>query len=641
MKGIKKLSIIALGLAFVTGLASCGGGGNGDSTTSGSGTTPTPTSETTPTTTNTNPGGQEGEDTGYFNDNSTEIKDYTRSKEEQTIPSYVQFEDMELGIGDITALDNPSNYPGIYVNPENKTSYELLSITAYTNNARTTFFLGEEFTSEGLLVLAKFVKLNEDGTHATNTDGTDIVIVAKVDTYHVDSTNVDTSIMGAYSVQVTFRYGENTKVTTYDISVSSSEYETTPNLQYVAGLKIGYNEDKITTKLEEGSSYKVLQNDGRIYTRYVNYLEDKETFENDFTLDIDQLNINIVQYTVNRTGRSKTQKVFPYNPKDLVNDTTAKKITSTNGRLEIDYSSVDTSKAGSYAIRVKYKGVGFTINGEQKENVVQSFIVVDVINPISSLKLVDSSVKNVEASLDGTFDLSQYDIKVYRKFGAYETMAITSDKFYISGGTSYIAGKQSVEVVAKEKGEFKASETKSIMVNLNVTESSKYTFSPVVDFTGIQGTKKDFFKSDNTSLEFEGYEDGTLVDGIITIHNVGASDSSRKSTLENGKTCADDNVACGGHLKLNSMAKESYIEFNITKPGVLILYLSPNNNDSRGFILLKQNGSDYDVYESDSTFDVKDTPRRFIINIDETGVYRLTAASTTIQFYGCILATEK
>jgi len=637
MKGIKKLSILALGLAFVTGLASCGGGGNGDSTTSGSGTTPTPTSQTTPTTTNTNPGGQEGEDTGYFNDNSTEIKDYTRSKEEQTIPSYVQFEDMELGIGDITALDNPSNYPGIYVNPENKTSYELLSITAYTNNVRTTFFLGEEFTSEGLLVLAKFVKLNEDGTHATNADGTDIVIVAKVDTYHVDSANVDTSVMGAYSVQVTFRYGENTKVTTYDISVSSSEYETTPNLQYVAGLKVGYNASKIKTKLDEGSSYKVLQNDGRIYTRYINGMDD-EIFDNDFTLDIDQLNINIVQYTVNKTGRSKTQKVFPYNPKDLVNDTTAKKITSTNGRLEIDYSSVDTSKAGSYAIKVKYTGVGFTINGEQKENVVQSFIVVDVINPITSLKLVDSSVKNVEASLDGTFDLSKYEVKVWRKFGGYETMAITSDKFYISGGTSYITGQQAVKVIAMEKSE--KAEEKSVIVNLNVTESSKYTFSPVVDFTEIQGTKKDFFK-DGTSLEFEGYENATLVDGIITIHNVGASDSSRKSTLENGRTCADDNVKCGGHLKINSMAKESYIEFNITKPGVLILYLSPNNNDSRGFTLLKKNGSDFDVYESDSTFDVKDTPRRFIINVDEAGVYRLTAASTTIQFYGCILATEK
>ena len=126
------------------------------------------------------------------------------------------------------------------------------------------------------------------------------------------------------------------------------------------------------------------------------------------------------------------------------------------------------------------------------------------------------------------------------------------------------------------------------------------------------------------------------------VKNVGTTDSSRKSTVENSKTCADDNVMLSGHIKVNPMSNESYVEFNITKPGVLILYLSPNGNDSRGFILLKKtSATETEVYESDSTYDVKDTPRRYIINIQEAGVYRLTAASSTIQLYGCIIATEK
>ena len=641
MKGIKKLSIITLGLAFAFGLAACNnGGGDGSSTN---------TNSNVPTTTEGGGGGDTSTttpevDDGYFHDQD-QVIEYNNKKEQEDIPSYIELSEMDLGIGDISALDNPGNYPDVYVNPQNKLQYQLDTITAYTNDARTTFYLGEEFSSDGLLVLATFIKLDENGSPLKE-DGKTISVRAKVDTFYVDSSTVDTSVMGSYSVKVSYRYCAEVKTFNYTITVRSSEFETTKNLKYVAGLKVGYKADKLTTKLDNTSIYKSLQNDGRIYTRYVNYNDDKGAFENDFSLDIDQLDINVVSNEVNGVASAFKQTVRPYDPSKLTNDKTNKKITSEDGKLVIDYSQVDTGKAGSYRIKVTYTATGFIINGEKRDNIVQAFIVVDVINPIAGMKLTDSSTKNVMASLDGKIDLSDYNIKIYRKFGPTETLAITEENFDISGAISYIKGEQNALITAKELSD--SGETYTATVKLNITESDKYDIDIISNVaanwnlpsTGLENQPGVVeFKKASGDFDCLGYEE-KAINSYITAHHVGISDSNKKSLVEKSATCSDDSLSLSGYCRLDSVDKGSYIEIKVDKPATIIVYLAPNADGERGFAVY--DASNTEIY-LDTTGYTKQAPRKFVIELDAAGTYKLAASTSgqTIQFYGCIVATTK
>ncbi len=641
MKGIKKFSVLALGLAFVVGLASCQGGSSDSSTTdtstpsttTGSGDT---TSSTTTTTTN-----PFVDDNGYYNDSNTEKASYTVASEKTQLPEYVELEELDNGLGKLSTLEQPDNYPDVYVNENNKLQYELSDIEVYTNSnlstARTTFYLGEEFNSDGVVVLAKFLKLNEDGSYQVDENKKNVVVRARVYTFYVDDSAIDTSIVGTYEAQVSYRYGENVKVGTYRVFVRTSEFETTPGLKYVAGINASLKADKITTTLNNGSRYSVLQNDGRIYTRYVGYDDFEEKFIDDFSLDISQLNINMVCNSVSKVGNIVTQSVYEYNPADLVNDKEKRIITSKSGNLTIDYSAVDVTKAGSYKIVVQYKGPGFYIDGVLRENIVQSFIIVDVINPITGVKLVDTSVKNVTASLDGTFDLSAYDVKVYRTFGKQETVAITNDVFNISGGITYLVGEQTVKVTAKELSEF--SEAYTVDVKLNVQESDKYSFS-IYNNLDPEGEEVKFYKSDGTTIEALGYETCTYVAGVITGTHIATTDSSQKSLLEKAATCEDDGLAFSGYTVVNSADKNSAVIFNMTGAGAIILYVSPNSDESRGFVLTDSNDDVIDTYETEAK---KQAPRRYIIYVDQAGTYKLSATTSgkTIQFYGCVVVLEK
>ena len=643
MKGIKRLSVLALSMVFAVGLASCGGGQGDNTTTSGVPTTTTTTGGTT-TTEETNP---------YFDDSKTEIVNYEDKPTQQVIPEYVEFETLDLGIGTKTDIQTPGNTE-VYINEQNKIQYRLEKITLYTNNVRTKFYLGEVFNYDGLLVLATFTKLNEDGTVKTDASGKAEQVLAKVTTYQVDSKAVDTNVMGTYQASVSYRYGENTKTANYTITVRSSEYETTKNLEYVAGLKVGYKADKVKTTLDAKSVNKVLQNDGRIYTRYINYIKSTNSFENDFELDIDQLDINIISNKVNGVASTFSQTIKPYDTTKLSNDKTAKKITSENGRLEIDYSSVDTGKAGSYLIKVKYTGVGFEINGVARENVVQAFVVVDVINPISGI-LQPSGKMEVKASLDGTVDLSKYTATVYRKFGDPEALPITPENFDISGVIAYKAGEQTATIKAKELSD--TGQTYSKDVKVNVGESDVYDINMCTDLTG--GTVDGLYLKEKSEGNTKGaaffekytlpgnnifsayYLQVTASDGASMTASVDdiTSDATNYLLAVKGTACDDDGLSFTGYGYLGKISdnQKKYLQFKFDRPGVLILYMGSGSSDERTFGLFDASES---MIESYSVTKNK-LPEKITINIDKAGTYKIAALGSTVTFHGFITAVEK
>ena len=570
MKGIKKLSVIALGLACALSLASC---------------VDKPTKVA---------------DTPINDRNDMDILDEDRE--------YIDFQEMEAEIGDPSTLVQPTNYPTIYVNEQNKLLFKLVEIQVRTTDARTNFYLGEEFTSNGILVLARFNKLDENGNELTE-NGKVVSFLASVHTFFVDSSNVDTSIMGVYDVNVSYRYGEDVKTTTYTVRVDSSEFETTPNLKYVAGIKANYAADPS----------KKLSPDGRVITRYCTPKGD-----NSFTLTPEELQLQIVKNEVNGVASAFKQTVTDFSTSGLTNDTTTKIIKDANNLVSIDYSKVNTGKVGSYPIKITYNEGDITINGEKRSNVVQAFIIVDVIAPIVSMES-DSDSIDVDASID-ILDLSKYSIIIKRQYEGktkMEVLPITQDKFLIKGVTGYVQGGQTATIESREACE--DGTFLSVNVQVNIKASTTYNINVVTSMVDGEGTTE-VVSGKTWCYDYK-------VNNVLTLNKADITNIGDKS-----RTCEEDGLdGFKGFAKIDKFGGDSYAEFNITEDDTtLIIYVGSNGDDERAFAVYNEEGEA--IFEEMAT--LKQTPRRYVLNLSK-GKYRLSAIGTTITFHGYVIATKK
>ena len=101
----------------------------------------------------------------------------------------------------------------------------LSSITIDTSKDKTVFFLGEAFTTDGITITANFLNDDRKLGSLVTTDFT-------VDTKEVDMYNI-----GTYQVTIIYRYKDTVQKQKYSINVVSSVFESTPILEYFAGLE--------------------------------------------------------------------------------------------------------------------------------------------------------------------------------------------------------------------------------------------------------------------------------------------------------------------------------------------------------------------------------------------------------------------
>lgn len=551
--------------------------------------------------------------------------------------NYVEFDDLDTEIGEISTLEQPDSFPDIYINEDNKMQYHLQGISVNTDNARTTFYLGEEFSADGLLVLADFIKLDDQGNPAKDENGRTITVKARVTNYQVNSSEVDTNTMGYYIAQVSYRYGETVKTAEYDVAVKSSEFETTRNLVYIAGVKAGY-------KSEEANSNLKLKNDGRIATTYL-----RSTHANDFALDVSQLKVQIIQNTVNRVASAYTSEVIDFDLTSLTNDTTNKKMYNVDNSFILDYSAVDTGTVGSYVIPIYFKSSDIIVNGRTVENKVQSFIVVDVISPITRVVNTNNNM-TVEASMDLP-DFGKYQVNVARKvwnpntqaFGVEASkLAITSNAFRFENIVTYSQGGQNGRFIVKEIGEDENGDDKefSFEASITVTASTKYNISVVRDIS--TGEVVDSSTATDGKITYNEYNLGNGVNA----YKVGVGKLNKNNVpeyLDKGKTCLSDGLSFTGFLGLDSFAKKSYIEFTFTKKTTLILYIGSNGDDDRAFAVYDSNNDNAVIYEGTAEVAVagaKQTPVRFVLELDP-GVYKVSALGSTVTFHGYVIGTLK
>ena len=73
----------------------------------------------------------------------------------------------------------------------------------------------------------EITNLDENGVPVKTKSGAQKITIARVSSYIVDTSAVDTNTLGGYTVGISFRYGGTVKTSSYRISVKSSEFETT------------------------------------------------------------------------------------------------------------------------------------------------------------------------------------------------------------------------------------------------------------------------------------------------------------------------------------------------------------------------------------------------------------------------------
>lgn len=614
MKGLKKLSLIALSLAFVAGLAACTGSKNGND--------------------NNGDKSSEGEGGGEGGGGQVTPPDvdppyvppiYVEEKYEYPVPvdQIIQYDQMVSDMGSLSDLDQPENYPGVYINPDNKIADVLMDITICTISTDTTFYLGQEYSPKNTKVIARFKKVDEDGNDARDEAGMPITFYANVTNYcEFVGKDVDTSVLGTYNAQVNFRYGEIVKSKTYTVRVKSSEFETTKGLRYVAGIKAGY----VSSAASENF---VLKNDGRIAETYL-----RKNATNDFTLDASQLKIQIVRNTVNTVASAYKTDYLDFDLSTLENDTVNKKLHNADNSMVIDYSRVDTGKVGSYLVPITYNAGIISVKGEDIENKVQAFIAVDVISPVYNCMITSNNI-SIEASMDLP-DFSAYKALITRKVWdtATNTLVnaaiqtpITSDLFIYEGIVSYNQGIQQVKFILKEKAE--DGSAFEIAKQVTVTASTKYNINVVKDVSGKTIVSQ--YQS-GTKTYYGEYDFGNGVKAF----NVDSTNVTNKQ-----RTCLEDGLVFDGFLGLDSMAKNSYIEVTVTKATKFILYIGSNGDDERGFAVYdSDNKKIYEDVINPSEVGGKQCPKRVVFDF-EPGTYKISALGTTMTFHGYVVGTAK
>ena len=605
MKGLKKLSLVALSLVFVAGLAACTKSNNANNNNDDD------SGQVTPVTPPDDP--------------DTPVP-YV--PEVYNLPEgYIEYDQMVSELGDLSDIEQPSNYPGVYVNPDNKVENLLTGIEVYTISTDTTFYLGQEFSARGTYVMASFIKLDENGDPAKDESGKTISFIADVTKYsEFVGDDVNTNVLGAYQAQVNFRYGETVKSRTYTVRVRSSEFETTKGLKYIAGIKAGF-------KSEKESENFALKNNGRIAETYL-----RKNATNDFTFDVSDINLQLVRNTVNSVASAYKTEYVDFDLSTLTNDTTNKKLHNADNTMVIDYSAVDTGKVGSYLIPITYSAGTISVKGQDIENVVHAFMVVDVISPVYNV-IINSNNITIEASMDLP-DFSAYKAMVTRRVwdtaqnklvNTVVQTPITNDLFRYEGIVSYNQGTQPTKFIFKEIGEDADGNPVEFSIDktVTITESTQYNIKVVKDMTGGTATGQ---TTSNSKTYYATYDLGNGVKAYnIEVTNIGSK----------SRTCEEDGLQFVGFAGLDSMAKNSYFEFTFTKKTKVILYIGSNGDDERGYAIYgSDNKKIYEEIINPSDVGGKQMPKRIVYEF-EAGTYKITALSTTMTFHGYVIGTSK
>ena len=445
-----------------------------------------------------------------------------------------------LGLTTITSCGDP-NYPIIDMK-DDEIEMELSSIIIDTSNAKTRFYLGEEFSSEGLKVTAVYTKeINSEETEETSVE---------VDKFSIDTEYVNMDKTGQYYVTVIFRDGIQKVSSFYIITVGNSFFPES-GVKFLAGIEADIKE----VTLKQGDKFELPA--VSITAKYM-------------------VGTEIVE-----------EKTVP------------------SKALEIDYSSVDPNKKGTYMIKYTLKSK-VTIEGKEYDIEESTFILVKVLNKIKGISFVSGDTSQA-ATVRG-LDCSDWIFSVDLEIGENQKINYNSEDFQITGVNTLVAGKYDVTVTYFEDGE-----EVSTNLDVEITEAVGEKIVQCLDFGESRGI---------TSRSRFG--DGFYFYG------------GPRTTVE-AKTGSTDGIDFTARFKLNGAGTNTdrFFELYMPNKGTIVLYYETSSvGTERIMNLMDSTGSIIHSFATATTI------AKEIIEIQEAGTYYFASQSGGMNIWGCILSYE-
>ena len=462
----------------------------------------------------------------------------------------------------------------------------LNSMLLNVNNAKTTFYLGEEFSHEGLVVIKSLLVLDKDG----NRKG---FVQQETEDFTVNIDEVDMNTLGTYKVSVSVREQANIITQSYNINVKSSLFETTPNLEYFAGIEATYSDGK----------------------RMMDVLLNESSFNKDTI--INGLKLTLHKKKTNANGTATT---------DL------DPITITKNDVQIE-ENVDISKVGTYLIKVKYIGDNLTINGTTYTNEVSAFVIIDVINPITKIQFIGSaSSRQFEATVnDIDFAEAGWKFRLTPTVGDQYVVDFSYDLFDVSDVDIFNWGtSQAVTVTYKEDPTVTVNV--QIIINESTTQdiTSYYTLTPEIKENNAEGLP--------TVITLAGTDFiyGPLPKAIDTDNYYGSG-----ATYVSGRVEKDKYGAVGFDERISIKGTAQAFKVVLEKDADLVVFFAPTGDEESDISIYQAKGDELgDEIDTVTSGDIKQQIKKAVFTVP-AGTYYIAAPGAGVYVHGFIVATAK
>ena len=425
---------------------------------------------------------------------------------------------------------------------ETISNMKLYLITIDTSNAKTRFYLGEDFSSEGLVVTAYYKEDNDSD------DALEEKVI--VDKYAINTEFVNMGKTGKYRVYVTYRDGIQTAENVYYIQVGNSFFPES-GVKYLAGIE----SDVKQIEFKQGEEFKLPA--VSITAKYM-------------------IGTEVVE-----------QKNVPAKA------------------LEIDSSSVDTSKKGTYLVKYSLK-TKVEIEGKEYEITESTFILVRVINDVKGISFISGTTTQA-ATVKG-LDCSDWKFKLDLELGDNQEIMYNPNDFKISGVNTLVAGVYNATINYFEDGK-----EVSTSVEVTITEPVGEKIVQCLEFGDAAsitsrtrfGEGFYFYGGPNTTVEI--------------------------------KKGSSDGIEFPSRFKLNGAGSITNRFFEVYMPnkGTLVMYYETGSVGSeRIMAMMDSTGSIIHSFATATTI------AKEVIEIEEAGTYYFASQASGMNIWGCIISYE-
>lgn len=487
---------------------------------------------------------------------------------------------------------------------EDTDTTELRSILLDSSNVKKTFYIGEEFNSDGLIVKRTLAVIDKDGKSKGNVN-------VETDDYTVNHDEVDMTKPGRYTVTVTHRHKNKILERTYTVDVKSALFETTKDLVYNAGLEVSFGDDKkiknyLVTNYDDGSgnydtNFNATSLRNGLKIKLHKYTSDGNTSEESEVIDLSSTDVSI-------TGMPR-----------------------------------NVNAVGTYVVKITYDAAPVTINNVQYDNSVSSFVIINVVNPIKSIQLANGAQEIFEQSLDGIdVEKAGWKVTYYPTVGDAVTEDFSYKKYKVEGLDIFKLGtSQELTISSIEDPSVKC------VKNIIVQESQTEDITPYINLA-FNSTDVEIVDGKYTHIFLAGTDfiHGPLpktIDKVATSECVTTgADYVLRSDSDMSKTDYYESLKFPERIAIKGT--EVAIRIDMDKPGKIVVFFAGTNGES-----------DLCLYGSDSTgsmkketilqtltsADEKQKVGKGTFEIDEAGTYYIANPVGGVYVHGFIIAKSK